>query len=281
MSTNYCTSICDIHNILQQETEELQELPFPCKSELELRVGTLEYSPHNQQGKFCNGVTEEIFNNVVRHFEPEDCTSEEVWDHIYRTVDTKSNVRVSKLKNGTHTSCICKTWIKHVELEQCLGTYDVRLNLCREINCAMPSSEKRAYVRHKQRISVLLCANRWRLDMTRVFTPKAKPHYEIELEACDVTPFVSNVPLLQSDIDHCLNLLKPYMVGKRNESYNTQTMYNYLPSTPTHKNQSFFTSSQQRPPLAVTPALAKTIGSLYQQFCSPPSYHIPLNELSN
>lgn len=226
------SSIAHIHSQLKREVNELKQLPFPCKLELELRIGTLEYSPHSQRGRFNSGVPEYAFTSLLTIFNPELCMSEESWDCIYGSADRRTNVRVSYAADNICTDCICKTWVEDVQLPQCLGSYDARLNLCREIPAALPDHGRQPkYTRHKQRISTVLCESRWRLDMTRVFPPSGKPEFEIELEACDASLFVKNLALLQSDIDYCISLIAPHLHRNAQCDYNNSSSSSSIKST--------------------------------------------------
>lgn len=251
---NYA-ALCQLHSALVSELAEVAHLPFPCKTELELRVGILQYSPVSSNGKFCAGVTETAFNAVVALFECHEYRSEEVCDYIYHTVDRKSKVRLSYDVSGNLLSCICKSWIKDVKLEQCFGKYDARVNICREI-AASPeidiNSQRPAFIRRKQRISVPLCEGRWVLDLTRAFSAPRTVTYEIELEACDAAVFVNNSTLLEADLQYCFHLLQPALTKT-----NIQASVNHL------------TAQIQQPPVSSISSLANKINAVYNSICTP------------
>lgn len=214
----------------------VRHFPFPCQTELELRVGAFAYDPANPRSNaFKCGVQEDDFWRLKQlvHNIPE----QEVWDHCYRTADRKTKRRVSYDSRRNFQSCICKSWVNSVSLQQCIGHYDARLNVCREMDAAVPSSG-RPYIRHKMRSSSSICEGRWRLDLTRVFQG-ASTQYEVEIEASDITAFLKNAKLMEEDINYCLKLLKHYFFDQQSkDAYNCQNrtksaeevhqLYNYL-----------------------------------------------------
>jgi len=213
-------SVHYIHNALVRETGLIQSFPFPCQTELEMRVGVLEYSPDRRnQELFRAGVSVNDFNKLWDMASRETAPSE-VWDYSYNTADRKTKTRVSYDRYRTVVSCICKSWIEDVKLIRCLGNYDVRLNLCRELEAALPTGG-RPYIRHKQRLSMPVCDQRWRLDITRVCTKDGTDQYEVELEACDASQFVADSNLLLSDVHVCLSTLQHYFTKQQEYTYNS------------------------------------------------------------
>lgn len=212
--------IYDIHHALIKEESTIKGFPFRCASELEIRIGTLEYCPNRvNRENFRSGVSEADFYCLMSLI-PKDVVEEELWDYSYNTAHSKTKTRVSYNTKREIVSCICKTWMKDVKIEQCVARYDARLNLCREIKAAVPL-QGRAYVRHKKRVSVFMCQGRWRLDMTRILQVNRPTYYEIEIEAVSIKPFLKNAQLLKSDIEACFNKLKECLSKQQ-----TKYMYN-------------------------------------------------------
>lgn len=203
-------TLSPLHSTLQSEWRESEFLPFSCKVELELRVGTLEYDPREPaRGRWRSGVTRQTFDQLACSFEPHLYSRQELWDSIYSTVEERCKVRVSRDAAGRVVDCICKNWVQDCQLERALGRYDARLNVSREIPAALPLPGERAvYSRHKQRLSILVCESRWRLDLTCSTDGRQRVQYEVELEACEPALFVANKELLCSDLQWCCNLIK-------------------------------------------------------------------------
>lgn len=239
-----------LHRILYDQLLECRQLPYGCGVELELRLGTLEYSPVDARGKWKNGVSAEVFAQLVSSFPSHLYVREELWDSIYHTVDERSKVRVSQDAAGNIKECICKTWIGDCKLERYLHRYDARLNVSREMDAALPpSSTQPDYRRHKQRLSIVVCDGNWRLDMTRSTDAAQKVQYEVELEALQPQAVAEHMDQLYSDLTHCCELLLPKTILLYNNTANSHDTYNpsYTNRNPGYHQPHSYCYSQPAP----------------------------------
>lgn len=152
----------------------IDELPDKKNIEIEIRLGFFE-----QEG-FDTNIHDDFFGKIMDRL-----NSNLNWDRIDHSVhdDYHSKGMRLRISNDGSRQCIKKIRIAHIDLTFDTTPFDVRISICKELNCTIPKNFEDCKAKHKIRHSFFHKAHQF--DMTIVEETEnsiTKISYQAEIE---------------------------------------------------------------------------------------------------
>ena len=138
----------EIESTLRTGVRELvniiDELPDKQNIEIEIRLGFFE------QDGFDTNIHEDFFGKIIDRLQ-----SNPNWDRTETSMydDYHSKGMRLRISEDGNRQCIKKIRIAHIDLTFDTTPFDVRISICKELNCTIPKNFDDCKARHKMRHS--------------------------------------------------------------------------------------------------------------------------------